>query len=682
MASKATRLLAAALCCAAVLLCALPAFAAPVNPRFAYACAPKTNEVLINWEPLRTYTGTVKYHLYRATASAGPYTEIAVLTGVNNISYIDNGGVTLSYLRRYWYRIAAEDGTGLNATAQYMSGTPTGITAEALMSPTTGPPLEPRALEATAVVDGSTVQKVTLDWEAPGGPNIVRYEVYRQAASGVDGVLVGTSVTTTFDDTSAELEVEEHYWYRVAAVASYGGVERAGPKSFEIYIRPMSNREIDMPHGGGSGSTTGETCLQCHDIHAAPSANLLLYGEGSGPELCMSCHDGTGSKYDIRTDFDMVGGSVHDLDGGTYVDGDLVCADCHTPHGDPESVGSYKLLRAYDVSSGIEYCLVCHKPDTPDYSTYDERTSDMTPFRTSAHNAAGVADPPSGTGIKCRTCHLPHSSPNEDLLMYKTYRACFNCHSYASGGSLSSPDIYAKMTASTDTDAHHDVLQRDQDQPGSGRMACQNCHNSHAAAESNALIDPNDPSPLNPYPQSVNPAFAAATDNWRNSFCFECHDNVLPTAAATEPWVPAPLWSTKAVDNDLTTDSYFYNPLTNWGIQKHGKRTTTSELIWPEVRTMYGNDPELECRACHEAHGTVNIRNLRSDMAGKQGLVAIDLSNMGLGAGYDSRFWCMGCHQDCSASHGTQAGKTWNTFPRDCTRGTACHGHQSGGGQF
>ncbi|MDP2182828.1 MAG: cytochrome c3 family protein [Actinomycetota bacterium] len=640
---------------------------------------------MINWEPLATFTGTeaqVKYHIYRATAAVGPYSEIGVSTGRYTISYIDKGtvAVPLWYKTRYWYRIAAEDAGGLNLTPQYMTGTPTGVTAEALMSPTTGPPIEPRGLEVTSTVSGSTVQKVTLSWLAVTGPNVLRYDVWRLTESGSDGTYIGSTAngtTTTFDDTVSGLEVERHYWYRVAAVASDGTV---GAKSFEIHIQPMANTVFDPPHSGAS--PTGDSCLQCHDPHVAPSPTYLLNIEaGSEQEFCTSCHDGTGSRYDICSDF--VNASVnsrHPVDFGGWIGGDLTCTDCHNPHGDPSVSGSYKLLSAYGEVDSIEYCLVCHNPSTPDDSTYTERTRDMTAFRNSSHNGPGIADPPSGTGIKCRTCHLPHSSPNEDLLMYSGYRVCLPCHSNApEGASLGSPDIYARMTASSRLDAHHDILRRDQIQPGAGAVYCENCHNSHAASSAAPCINPYDPAPWNPYPNTVAPAFAAITNLPKNSFCFECHDNSLPSSIDTTPWVDPPVWSDS--DNNGNTTSDLANITSNWASQRHGKGSTINENVWPDVTTLYGANPEMPCSSCHEAHGAVNLHNLRSDIAGRTGLMVVNMPQVTGGSGYDTRFWCMGCHKDANATH-TSGGKTWATFPKDCSRGGTCHTHTNSAGQF
>ena len=212
-------------------------------------------------------------------------------------------------------------------------------------------------------------------------------------------------------------------------------------------------------------------------------------------------------------------------------------------------------------------------------------------------------------------------------------------------------------------------------------MACQNCHNSHAATSATPVIDPYDPAPWNAYPKSVDASFTAITNRWENSFCFECHDNTLPGSAETTPWVSPPRWSDPDGDGADTSD--LHDVTARWASQRHGRSSTANENVWPDVVTAYGANPELVCNDCHEPHGAVNIRNLRSDILGREGLRVVDLKETlgGTATGYDSRFWCMGCHRDASATH-TTGGKSWASFPKDCSRAGSCHGHQNGGGQF
>lgn len=694
-------------------------------PNFAIAEAPHTNEVLLSWEPAsdtltdKVYFGNpedVTYTVRRGTSATGPWTVLGSVDGLHGTSFVDDGGATpLDYLTRYWYQLHVTDGSTSDGY-DYMaraSGIRSGhydqdgntLTAEVLMSPTTGPPVAVRGLSASCSVSVETlpsdeetdvVDGITLTWDAASGSNVDRYKVYRRHASGEDGVYIGSSSTTSFTDTGTvdgPLEVEHHYWYRVSAVAENGAVEEEGPKSFELHVRPLSVRTSPAPHG--EVDPAGDSCGGCHVTHAAPAAHLLLYapetsGDGSEEiEFCLTCHDGTGSRFDIESDVtDPEAVSSHEMQVSTMPDADLICSDCHTPHADPDQ--TFKLLRATDAngsySTGAEYCLACHQPEPTrtDDSEYTTRTTDMTAYLDSAHNASGVADPPSGTGIKCRTCHLPHSSPNEDLLMYVGYRACLNCHSSEGGGSMTSPDIYRRMTASSDLDTHHDVLARDQAESGAGRMACQNCHNSHAATESTPVIDPWDPAPWNPYDYT--------TVAEKNDFCLSCHGSRgLPGSSDTTPWVPAPDAGAETLDD---IEDYWVN------YNRHGRIDGQSPQLTIEMG--YSPSVELMCTACHEPHGTVNDYNLRSDIptggpsgsgdggAARFGVLAypVHTDTDGVADGYDLRFLCFNCHDlqgmnSTNEDHYKTGGSSKNVweFPVNCTDGS-CHSHGGPQGQF
>ena len=80
----------------AVLVLSVPAYAVPVNPRFAITLSPLGNEAIVNWEPASSTNGTVTYHVYRAMSGAGTFSWIGSSVGLNNCSYIDTGTVNVA----------------------------------------------------------------------------------------------------------------------------------------------------------------------------------------------------------------------------------------------------------------------------------------------------------------------------------------------------------------------------------------------------------------------------------------------------------------------------------------------------------------------------------------------------------------------------------------------------------
>lgn len=158
----------------------------------------------------------------------------------------------------------------------------------------------------------------------------------------------------------------------------------------------------DNPHGGNS--TITRKCQTCHFPHGAEGEIFQFPHGASVVEFCYTCHDGTGSIYNTRMDFDRFPSaeSSHPVEVGT-----LSCSDCHTPHQGPAE-GNPRSLSAgpSNESTGNAVCGACHGVDSAlpggdiitRYSGTDHDTS--------------VTAPASGSQIKCLACHLPHSSDN------------------------------------------------------------------------------------------------------------------------------------------------------------------------------------------------------------------------------------------------------------------------------
>jgi predicted CXXCH cytochrome family protein len=126
-------------------------------------------------------------------------------------------------------------------------------------------------------------------------------------------------------------------------------------------------------------------CLTCHTPHAANAPQLLRRAQ---PELCFGCHD--------RKAF--AGAVTHKaLEKG--------CTTCHEAHG---SDGRWLLKKAVPV-----LCLDCHG----DMSKHFHPTSSRKP------------DPRTGQVFNCLSCHRPHASDVEGLLLAEPKRElCILCH--------------------------------------------------------------------------------------------------------------------------------------------------------------------------------------------------------------------------------------------------------------
>lgn len=160
------------------------------------------------------------------------------------------------------------------------------------------------------------------------------------------------------------------------------------------------------PHGGYSTSST--KCVECHTVHAASAAGILLLPQATVRENCLVCHDGTGG-YGVYGTIEARGlavGARHSIDTTNVVPGGdaatggsanvalggengfLSCNDCHSPHASSvvatfsgerlrfhatglnwlQSWSTNKLLKQQPTGSdapvavyGSDWCLGCHK---------------------------------------------------------------------------------------------------------------------------------------------------------------------------------------------------------------------------------------------------------------------------------------------------------------------------------
>ena len=101
-----------------------------------------------------------------------------------------------------------------------------------------------------------------------------------------------------------------------------------------------------VPHG--TYSSNSFLCFRCHKIHEAPNKRwqdtrkgTFLLKNSDEKAVCYTCHDGSGSTYNVKAEFgdDMNGGttkaSAHPVYNGT-----IVCTGCHSPHKNIENFDS------------------------------------------------------------------------------------------------------------------------------------------------------------------------------------------------------------------------------------------------------------------------------------------------------------------------------------------------------
>ena len=179
------------------------------------------------------------------------------------------------------------------------------------------------------------------------------------------------------------------------------------------------------PHGGFSSST--QLCQICHSQHEAPG-NKLVRGNPESA-LCFTCHNGTGSNYDIQTELNLNPSiyAMHPINVNlpnnngqyNYVPnttagaplGPYACTQCHNPHGDN---GFGKLLRnVYNTSAYVTY-PAGPDPYTACWSCHNSNAIVNDTVNFPRHNSHIVTHQ-----APCTACHYsPHGAPTTELVRF------------------------------------------------------------------------------------------------------------------------------------------------------------------------------------------------------------------------------------------------------------------------
>ncbi|NTU70587.1 MAG: hypothetical protein HGB10_01995 [Coriobacteriia bacterium] len=609
----------------------------PAAPAYVAARSPSGYFAFVNWDYSRDTLGTANYRIWRSTDGSS-YSAIATTTGgLYGATYLDT---TLSASTKYWYAISTVDSRGESA----LSSTATAVWPS-ISTTTTGP----ERVQGLSAVD--TSGSIYLSWAPSDNPATIGYNVLRADSSLATASVLNTLPIsgTGFFDLSVENGAP--YYYSVVAIDSNNNT---GTVSLELAAkahgtyRGLSPHDLDADNSG----------CGCHSAHTATADDKLIrYPYATKDTACDACHPPAAARGEF---LDPLAKSRHALAATSAVNAQFTCNTCHRPlKGSTEATASLMRTNSEspcvvvtDTPAGNAFCYSCHGGG----STLP--MGDLSGFENSAHNNVPA---PTTAGIVCDTCHESHSSRNEGLNRYSGYMMCVECHNSTQSDPLS-PDILSQLTLNSDANAKHPLLPKDQ--LNGAQMRCQNCHNTHSSTTQYPLVDPHDPSPTGTW---------TTTRGDEKSFCFQCHDGQpLPTSAEASPWAPAVLGSNGATTVPDIENSYQTN-VHGFGSRSDG--TTTTAYLRQDMGYQYGD--VLECRACHDPHGTVNNYALQQNIKSASGLKTVNgVMVVKAPTGYDVRFFCNSCHLFDSQTHDAIAGTSTVTFPMNCT---TCHRHIKAG---
>lgn len=148
------------------------------------------------------------------------------------------------------------------------------------------------------------------------------------------------------------------------------------------------HQTTERMHWQGSAHEAADlVCASCHLVHQ-PDGILNKVSES---ELCSTCH------WKVR-------GELYKASAHPIRQGDVICTDCHSPHGGEGP----KLLNSFTVNQN---CYRCHAEKRGPFLWEHEPVTE-----------------------ECTACHTPHGSNNPALLKRRTPLLCQECHQVTGGG--------------------------------------------------------------------------------------------------------------------------------------------------------------------------------------------------------------------------------------------------------
>ena len=265
----------------------------------------------------------------------------------------------------------------------------------------------PRNLNVVAAVPPEKAANLT--WSAPPVGSVDHYNIYRLEDEITDSNFNQASRISNNTKVASYVDKNVYpgdtYYYQVTAVDSNGneGALSMFAKNTKAYIQNKAGEDEpdDNPHKGSEYSTSGAYCKNCHTIHEAKGDKKVF--RKVGEELCFTCHDGTGSSFNIMVTFKDK--AAHDKFWDAPDDTGIKCTKCHHPHGATNYQGKDSGER---MTKKVEekLCLDCHdKPISVNNWNIAEQFG-----RKSSHavESTTTKDGLKGAKVECSSCHNPH----------------------------------------------------------------------------------------------------------------------------------------------------------------------------------------------------------------------------------------------------------------------------------
>ncbi len=275
----------------------------PVKPQMLLPSSITSSSITWNWRD--NSTNETKFYLHNENE-----VEIAQLSA-NKTTYTENNLQPGTLYTRHVH--SYNSAGGISAPSAEVSA------KTALLGPT----------QLKVEVEPAPSTKANISWEKPASWNPVSYKVLRSTSritvSNKDNAqVVGSPTGTNYTDTGNGNEV---FFYQVFA-KNGSGEESELATDIISEVAHISNPK---PHGNYTLETTA--CASCHRGHTGVAKRLIAK---NGEQICFTCHDGTGSVYNIAATWqngDQSPKAAHAQKLTAPSTTDVKCVNCHNPHG-------------------------------------------------------------------------------------------------------------------------------------------------------------------------------------------------------------------------------------------------------------------------------------------------------------------------------------------------------------
>jgi predicted CXXCH cytochrome family protein len=151
---------------------------------------------------------------------------------------------------------------------------------------------------------------------------------------------------------------------------------------------PTSTHSRLMAEGANAKNIGCESCHGPGSLHIQTGgAAHTMVNPGKSPSVCFQCHLDTRGQFNLASHHPVIEGKVS-------------CSDCHEPH-----KGSSIRGGGTSLATEQDSCARCHVAQAGPYVFEHEAVREG-----------------------CNTCHTPHGSVNQKLLVSRDANLCVKCH--------------------------------------------------------------------------------------------------------------------------------------------------------------------------------------------------------------------------------------------------------------